>query len=106
MRNCGFRNSDFGIKSSEGVALIMVLWVMAILSVVVLEFCLAMRTEVHITKNYKEELQLYAMAEGGVQRAIVELIYKHDPKIQQIRKTQKFEEIPPDKKEWVTDGRS
>src|SRR4030043_245933 len=46
------------------------------------------------------------MAEGGVQRAIVDLIYKHDPKIQQMRKTQKSEEIPADKKEWVTDGRS
>jgi general secretion pathway protein K len=91
---------------ARGVALIMVLWVMAILSVVVLEFCLAMRTEVHITKNYKEELQLYGMAEGGVQRAIAELIYKHDPKVQQMRKTKKSEEIPPDKKEWVTDGRS
>jgi len=116
MRNCGFRipNSEFRNSrlcqgfggQAEGVALIMVLWVMAILSVVVLEFCLAMRTEVHITKNYKEELQLYGMAEGGVQRAITELIYKHDPRVQQMRKTQKSEEIPADKKEWVTDGRS
>jgi general secretion pathway protein K len=115
MRNCRFRIPKSEIRNSrlcqgfggqaEGVALIMVLWVMAILSVVVLEFCLAMRTEVHITQNYKEELQLYSMAEGGVQRTIAELIYKHDPKIQQMRKTQKSEEIPPDKKEWVTDGR-
>lgn len=83
----------------------MVLWVIAILSVVVLEFCFAMRTEVNITNNYKEELQSYALAEGGVQRAIIELIYKHDPRLQQIRKTLTSEEIPPDQKEWVTDGR-
>jgi general secretion pathway protein K len=91
---------------SRGVALIMVLWVIAVLSVVVLEFSFAMRTEVNLTKNYKEELQLYAMVQGGVQRAIAELIYKHDPMVQQLRKTLTTEEIPLEKKEWVTDGRS
>jgi len=101
-----FRNPQSTIRNQEGIALVMVLWVMAILSVVVLEFSFAMRTEVNITKNYKEELQLYGMAQGGVHRAIAELIYKHDPKVQQLRKTLTTEEIPPDKKEWVTDGRS
>ena len=101
-----FRNPQSTIRNQEGIALVMVLWVMAILSVVVLEFSFAMRTEVNITQNYKEELQLYGMAQGGVHRAIAELIYKHDPKVQQLRKTLTTEEIPPDKKEWVTDGRS
>jgi general secretion pathway protein K len=91
---------------SKGVALIMVLWVIAILSVVVFEFCFAMRTEVHITNNYKEELQCYAMAEGGIERAITELIYKHDPRVQQIRKTLISQESAQDQKEWVADGRS
>jgi general secretion pathway protein K len=90
---------------AKGVALIMVLWVITILSVIVLEFCFAMRTEVNITNNYKEELQLYAMAEGGIQRAVAELIYKHDARIQQMRKTLKPEEVPPEKMEWVADGR-
>jgi general secretion pathway protein K len=45
------------------------------------------------------------MAEGGVQRAIAELIYKHDPRVQQMRKTMKLEEVPSEKKEWVMDGR-
>jgi len=84
----------------------MVLWVIAILSVVVLEFCFAMRTEVHIAKNYKEDLQRYAMVQGGIQRAIVELIYKYDPRVGQARKGQKSEETAPEKREWVTDGRS
>jgi general secretion pathway protein K len=101
-------NLKFRILNSKGVALIMVLWVIAILSVVVLEFCFAMRTEVNITQNYKEELQLYAIAQGGFQRAVAELIFKHDPKVQQMRKalqTLQTQEIPLDKKEWVTDGR-
>jgi general secretion pathway protein K len=83
----------------------MVLWVIAILSVIVLEFSFAMRTEVNIAKNYKEETQLYAMAEGGVQRAVAELIYKHDPTVQQKR-NKKLEETPPEQREWMTDGRS
>jgi general secretion pathway protein K len=94
-----------GSGQAKGVALIMVLWVMTILSVVVLEFSFAMRTEVNITQNYKEDLQLYSMAQGGIQRAIAELIYKHDPKVQLLRKTLVTEEIPADKMEWVADGR-
>lgn len=83
----------------------MVLWVMVILFVIVLEFSFGMRTEIHITQNYKEEFLLYSMAQGGVQRAAAELIYKHDPKIQLMRKSLTPEKIPPEKKEWMTDGR-
>jgi general secretion pathway protein K len=93
------------IQNSEGIALIMVLWVIAILSVIVLEFCFAMRTEVNIVKSFKEETQLYAIAEGGIHRAIAELVYKHHPVIQLWRKTTKPEEIPPERREWMTDGR-
>ena len=99
------QNSTFNPPNSKGVALIMVLWVITILSVVALEFCFAMRTEVNISKNYKEELESYAMAEGGIQRALAELVYKHDPRVQLKRKNLKIEEIPPEKKEWMTDGR-
>ena len=102
----GSREDFLSLCEKRGVALIMVLWVVAILSVVALEFCFAMRTEVHITNNYKEELQCYAMAEGGVQRAITELIYKHDPRVQQVRKTLLSQEPLQTTKEWVADGRS
>ncbi len=91
--------------NEKGVALIMVLWIIAILSVIAFEFSYAMRTEVKIVKNFQEELQLYAMAEGGVERAIAELVYKHDPRVQNKRRTLKSKDFPPEKKEWVTDGR-
>ena len=97
--------SDSEFRNSSGVALIMVLWVITILTVVALEFSFAMRTEVNITKNFKEELQLYGIAQGGVQRAIAELILKHDTRSQQLRKTMKTEEATPEIKEWVPDGR-
>jgi general secretion pathway protein K len=64
-----------------------------------------MRTEVNITKNFKEEAQLYAMAEGGVQRGIAELILRHDPRVQQLKKTMRTEEVALEKKEWLGDGR-
>jgi len=62
----------------------MVLWVITILSVIVLEFSFAMRTEVQITQNFQEELQLYAMAEGGIQRAVIELTFYHGLPYQDI----------------------
>jgi general secretion pathway protein K len=99
------RTLNFELRGSRGIALIMVLWVIAILSVVVLEFCFAMRTEVNVTKNFRDELQSYALAQGQVQRAITELIYRHDLRIQQMRKNLKPEEVPPEKREWITDGR-
>jgi len=96
---------NFELRGSRGIALIMVLWVIAILSVVALEFCFAMRTEVNMAKNFRDELQSYALAQGQVQRAIAELIYRHDARIQQMRKNLKPEEVPPEKREWITDGR-
>ncbi len=83
----------------------MVLWVITILTVVVLEFCFGMRTEVNITKNFKNELQLYGIAEGGIQRAIAEMALKQDQRLQQLRKTMRTDEIAPEKKAWVADGR-
>jgi general secretion pathway protein K len=99
------RNPKSAIENSRGVALIMVLWVIAVLSVIVLEFSFAMRTEVNLTRHYQDEVLLSAHARGGVQRAIAELVYRHDPRIQQMRKGLKIEEIPEEKREWMTDGR-
>jgi len=99
------RRTHSVFRNSRGIALIMVLWVIAILSVVVLEFCFGMRTEVNIAQNFKEETQRYAMATGGIERAIAELIYRNNPRMQQLRKTLKPEELPAEQREWVTDGR-
>ncbi len=62
------------LKSENGIALFLVLWVLTLLSVIVGEFCHAMRTEVNITRNFKEETQSYYIATAGVNRAIAELI--------------------------------
>lgn len=89
---------------AKGVALIMVLWVIAILSVVALEFSFGMRTEANMARHFKDEIYLYGLAEAGLYRTVLELIYKHHPILQQKRRAMK-EGVPPEKEEWITDGR-
>lgn len=62
------------IKNEKGIALFLVLWVLTLLSVIVGEFCFAMRTEVNITYNFKRQTEAYYIALAGVNRAIGELI--------------------------------
>lgn len=62
------------VKDEKGIALILVLWVLALLSVIVGEFCYAMRTEVDITRNFKAQTEAYYIALAGINRAIGELI--------------------------------
>ena len=61
-------------KNQKGIALFLVLWVLALLSVIVGEFCFAMRTEVNVTRNFKEQTEAYYIALAGLNRAIGELI--------------------------------
>ena len=46
-------------KNQQGVALMMVLWVLLLLSFIALEFAHSMRTEVEVTKNFRDEIQAY-----------------------------------------------
>ena len=88
----------------QGMALVLVMWVLALLSVIVLEFCFSMRTEVNITRNFKETGQLYYFAHGGIQRAIAELIYRSDPALHQKRTLPGVEESTEMEQEWRIDG--
>jgi general secretion pathway protein K len=54
---------------------VLVLWILAFLSVLVGEFCLAMRTELNITTNFKEETLTYYYAKAGVNLATHRLLY-------------------------------
>jgi general secretion pathway protein K len=62
------------LKSERGIALFLVLWVMALLTVIAGEFCYAIRTEVNITRNFKEETQTYYVAVSGIFWAIGDLV--------------------------------
>ena len=62
------------LKNEHGIALFIVLWVMALLTVIAGEFCYAIRTEANITRNFKEETQTYYIAVSGLYWAIEKLV--------------------------------
>ena len=62
------------LKNERGIALFLVLWVMALLTVIAGEFCYAIRTEANVTRNFKEETQTYYIAVSGLFWAVGELV--------------------------------
>lgn len=58
----------------KGIALFMVLWVLVLLSGIATEFCFAMRTEVNMVRNFKEQTEAYYIALAGLNRAAYELL--------------------------------
>ncbi len=63
----------------RGVVLIVVVWVLALLSALVVEFDLAMRVEAEGTGNFKEELKAYYLARAGVEMGIAEAMNDYGP---------------------------
>lgn len=66
--------SQKNLMNQNGVAMFLVLWVMALLTVIVGEFCYAMRTELRMTTNFRESIQSYYTARAGIYLAINELL--------------------------------
>ena len=66
------------LANQQGVALMMVLWVMLFLTIIVTEFAFSMRTEVNITRNFKEDVQSYYLARAGIALALAEIL---NPKV-------------------------
>ena len=61
-----------------GVALILVVWVIVVLIAIVGEFSYSMRTEINITRNFKEEEEAYQLALAGIQQAKAEILNAKD----------------------------
>ena len=57
-----------------GVALILVVWVIVVLTAIVGEFSFTMRTEINIVRNFKEEEEAYQLALAGIEKAKLELL--------------------------------
>ena len=63
------------VRSAErGLALVVVLWILAFLSVVFTAFTFSMRTELAAAGNFRQEAEAYYLAEAGVYRAAAEII--------------------------------
>jgi general secretion pathway protein K len=69
-------------SSDKGLALIMVLWVLAVLSVIVLSFAFMARTEVFSTISFRDGMEKKFLAEAGIERGIMELFYRNANKNQ------------------------
>ena len=61
-------------NQTGGVALILVVWVVVVLTAIVGEFAFTMRTEINIARNFKEEEEAYQMALAGIEKAKLELL--------------------------------
>jgi general secretion pathway protein K len=72
------------IKSEKGVALILVLWIGALLSMAALSLSLLTRTDALATLSAKEELENKFLAEAGIRRGIMELFYRQANRAQQV----------------------
>src|SRR5574337_577010 len=62
------------VSSQCGLALAVVLWILAFLGVVFTAFTFSMRTELAAAGNFKEEAESYYLAEAGVYRAAAEIM--------------------------------
>ena len=63
-------------KSQRGIALLIVLWVMMILMVTVFSFSVMTRAETYGTLAFKEGMEKKFLAEAGIERGIMEIMYR------------------------------
>lgn len=62
------------LRREGGIALLLVLWVLMLLSVIVGEFCYAMRIGTTIALNFRSQAEGYYIALAGINRGIAEMI--------------------------------
>jgi general secretion pathway protein K len=94
----GGRGLGGGVASQEGIALLLVLWVLTILMVIVLSFSFMARTETYSTLSFKEGIEKKFLAEAGIERGIMELFYRNVYKNQPL--------VLEGREVWKTDGTS
>lgn len=74
-----FVGKSIALSNKKGVvALVLVIWIMVMLLALVGEFSYSMRTEMKITRNFKEEEEAYQLALAGIEQAKIELLSVRD----------------------------
>jgi len=69
------------LSSDRGVALMMVLWVLVLLSIISMNFLLSTRWSSASVRNFKEETEAYYLALSGFQEALNYIASDKDPGI-------------------------
>jgi len=62
------------LKSEDGVALILTLWLMVFLIIIATQLSLSVKTELQVVSNYVTEAQCYYLAKAGVAQAVAEIM--------------------------------
>ena len=60
--------------NQRGMALVMVLWIVTLLTVIAASFTLSVRRETVLVRNQVDLIQARSLAEGGINRALLELL--------------------------------
>ena len=68
----------------RGVALLLVLWVLTVLMGIVFSFSYMTRTEAYATYSFKQGLEKKLLAEAGVERAVMEILYRNLNRRQEV----------------------
>ncbi len=58
------------VIKQQGISLVMVLWLLAIMTVMALSFSHSIRTDIMLATNYRHQAQAQALAEAGIWRAV------------------------------------
>jgi general secretion pathway protein K len=66
------------LRLERGIALIMVLWAIALLTVIAASYAFETRTEALLSANFVDKAKAEAAAEAGVKRAIADLLQSDD----------------------------
>jgi general secretion pathway protein K len=66
-------------RCEQGIALVIVLWIVVLLSIMAASFAYSMRTETTLTTFAMERAQARALAEAGVNYATQKLLFQVDP---------------------------
>jgi general secretion pathway protein K len=105
-------NKKLAGDETGGMAVILVIWIVVILMAMVGEFTYSMRTEINITRNFKEEEESYQLAISGIEQAKLELllvndlrgIYFNEDKVLILDPEEAEEEVLPERKRELGGG--
>ena len=61
-------------KNQNGIAMMVVLWVLVLLIALATEFAFSMKMEINTTRNFKEDFESYYLAKAGIALAMSELL--------------------------------
>ncbi len=65
------------LRTSRGVALVAVIWVTSVLAIIATSVATSSKTETSLSRNRVENAQARALADAGVQRALLTLLSQH-----------------------------